>query len=225
MPATAPHRQPGAARAWFGAAAGQALLDAAGTRLAEALAGRPQTARLWFAPNAGRAGCGRRGLALRPAADGLDGDLRCRLPLPLAGESVGDAVVLFPESFACRATLLDECARVLLPGGRLWLCALNPFSPYRQRWRAAGLRAHPAARWRAGLRACGLADADAGRAMRFGPVWRIGPGREDARLGALRLIVMEKRAAAPIPPARVEPARWTAPLPAGLAPLFCETTE
>ena len=48
------------------------------------------------------------------------------------------------------------------------------------------------------------------------------PGRDGARLGAVRMLVMEKRVAALISPARVEPARWPAPLPAGLAPLFRE---
>lgn len=227
MPATASQRQPGAACAWFADPAGRALLDVAGERLALALKARPQTARLWLAPRDGGAGqrCGARGLVLHPAAGGgFSGGLRCRMPLPMAGESFGDVAVLFPETLGHGARdFFAECARVLLPGGRLWLCALNPLSPYRQRWRGTGLHAHPASRWRARLRAAGLSDADGGHALRFGPGWRVGPGRDGARLGALRMIIMEKRVAALIPPARVEPARWPAPLPAGLAPLFRET--
>ncbi len=226
MPATAPQRQPGAACAWFADPAGRALLDVAGQRLALALEARPQTARLWCVPADGlaRERCGARGLVLHPvAAGGFSGSLRCRVPLPMASESFGDVAVLFPETLGHEARgLFEECARVLLPGGRLWLCALNPFSPYRQRWRGTGLHAHPVSRWRARLRAAGLNDADGGHALRFGPGWRVGPGRDGARLGAVRMLVMEKRVAALISPARVEPARWPAPLPAGLAPLFRE---
>jgi ubiquinone/menaquinone biosynthesis C-methylase UbiE len=29
----------------------------------------------------------------------------------------------------CRRRLLEEVARVLVPGGRLWLLALNPLAP------------------------------------------------------------------------------------------------
>ena len=64
------------------------------------------------------------------------------LPLPLANESMATIVVQHAAAGGRRsAALFDECARVLLPGGRLWLFALNPLSPYRWRWNGNHLSA------------------------------------------------------------------------------------
>src|SRR3546814_13939965 len=67
---------------------------------------------------------------------------RCRLPLPLASESIGVVVLQHVAAPGrSRRELFEECARVLAPGGRLWVFALNPLAPYRWRWRGTGLGA------------------------------------------------------------------------------------
>src|SRR3546814_2320618 len=46
---------------------------------------------------------------------------RCRLPLPLASESIGVVVLQHVAATGrSRSELFEECARVLAPGGRLW---------------------------------------------------------------------------------------------------------
>ena len=94
---------------------------------------------------------------------------RCaaRLPLPLASEAVGDRGAAARAAMAApiRRRLLAECARVLVPGGRLWLFALNPLAPYRWRWSGSGLRGCEPVSWRRRLRAAGLAP-EAGLAGR-----------------------------------------------------------
>ena len=63
---------------------------------------------------------------------GYAGTVRCGLPLPLANECLGEVVLQHPSP-AQAGALLDECARVLVEGGRLWLFLANPWSPYRLR--------------------------------------------------------------------------------------------
>ena len=92
----------------------------------------------------------------------------CALPLPLANESV-NAVVLQHVTTGDADQLLDECERVLMPGGHLWLSSLNPFSPYRTHWRRHGLVVRTPQRIRLLLGRHGLECDD----MRFlGPLWR-----------------------------------------------------
>jgi SAM-dependent methyltransferase len=103
-----------------------------------------------------------------PAGPGYAGDTRCALPLPLANESV-NAIVLQHVTAADADRLLDECERVLMPGGHLWLSSLNPFSPYRTRWRQHGLVVRTPRRIRLLLGRHGLECDD----MRYlGPLWR-----------------------------------------------------
>jgi SAM-dependent methyltransferase len=64
--------------------------------------------------------------------------------LPLANESV-NAIVLQHVTAGDADQLLDECERVLMPGGHLWLSSLNPFSPYRTLAPAWAGGAHAAA--------------------------------------------------------------------------------
>ncbi len=98
------------------------------------------------------------GLRLHAAGDGFSGDIRCGAVLPLASESCGVVVVQHLADISAEpAALLAECARVLVPGGRLWLLALNPLAPYRLRWRGQGPRAAEPVTWRRRLRAAGLA--------------------------------------------------------------------
>ena len=90
--------------------------------------------------------------------------------------------------------LLEECARVLLPGGWLWLLALNPLSPYRWRWRGQGLRVSEPVTWRRRLRAVGLVPEPVSQGL--GPTWEVAhdPRLQDgAGLRAAFLLRAQKR--------------------------------
>ena len=183
MPLSAFHRQPDpAAAAWFAGDIGQALLDSETACVSDALHQRPGQLALWLGPAIAAAPEGLDGfgpLRLHWAEGGaFHGDLHCGLPLPLASESCAIVIVQHPGDVdGAHAALLEECARVLVAGGWLWLLALNPLSPYRLRWRGHGLRAREPVTWRKRLRAAGLAPDSLTQGV--GPVWDIAP---DARL-------------------------------------------
>ncbi len=145
-----------------------------------------------------------RGLRLHREGDGYLGDLRCRLPLPLPGEAV-NAIVLQHAPLAGSRELIAECARVLMPGGRLWLTTLNPFSPYRLRWRRHRPDPLLLARCRHLLRESGLQYAPP---HYLGPLWgEEGRGHGPALLRASCLLEAEKRVAAAVGPSAV-PVGW-----------------
>ena len=187
---------------WFLLPAGQAVLDSEHTIVADALAAHPVVGLpwLWLAPTAAAEPPAGRGLRLNPVSDGWQGSFRCLLPLPLASESLG-AVVLqhvgdAPINGPVDATaLVEECARVLVPGGRLSLLGMNPLSPYRLRWRRTGLSGNDPATWRRLLVDAGLAPESFAQGV--GPQWsptaspslQSGPG-----LRAAYLLRAEKRA-------------------------------
>ena len=101
---------------------------------------------------------------------------------------------------------------MLEPGGRLWLFVLNPWSPYRLRWRSTGLAARALSQWHLQLAAAGLTTAE--HVLHYGPVWRgvpDAPGHGPAPLRAARLLGAEKRVAGMIPPAPVARAWRAAP--------------
>jgi SAM-dependent methyltransferase len=159
---------------WFVLPAGQAVLDSEHTAVADALAAHPVVGLpwLWLAPTlAAPAHVPEgRGLRLVPAAEGWFGGVRCGLPLPLPSESLGAVVlqhVLGPEPAAVE--LIEECARLLVPGGRLALLALNPHSPYRLRWRGRGLWARDPSHWRRRLAEAGLDPEPSAQGV--GPQW------------------------------------------------------
>ncbi len=112
-----------------------------------------------------------RGLRLCIGAEGWRGPILCRLPLPIATESLGAVVLQHVTSLrnASSGALLAECARALVPGGRLHLLALNPISPYRLRWQGRGLRGADATHLRQLLRDVGLAPEP--YAQGIGPQW------------------------------------------------------
>ncbi|PJK12943.1 hypothetical protein CO614_02495 [Lysobacteraceae bacterium NML120232] len=88
-----------------------------------------------------------------PQAQGWGGDLHCaQATLPLLTESVATVVIQHVGSPATALPWLSECARVLLPGGKLWLFALNPLSPYRRHWLGQAVSAHEPFSWRRSLR-------------------------------------------------------------------------
>ena len=213
MPVLQISRQP-EALAWFDSVRGQPLLVAEQALIGAAMATRPaQLPWLWLAPRApgpGTFDLPRRTLVLHRQQDRFSGSLRCGLPLPLPNESIGNLVVQHVLDDGVDG-VLDECARVLEPGGRLWLFTLNPWSPYRARWRHSGLLARDVQGWRKTLRGLGLQPC-AGGVSYLGPIWRMASGPESpespakptsSRLRAVCLLEFEKRSAALIPPAPV----------------------
>lgn len=217
MPPSAFRRQPepAAAAAWFGGVAGQAILASQAETLRQAAQERPGQAGLWLCPSGmGESEVELPLLRLRAAARGFEGDVRCALPLPLPSESCGVVVVQhLADISADPVALLEECARVLVPGGRLWLLALNPLSPYRLRWRGQGPQAAEPVTWRRRLRAAGLApDAVS---LGLGPTWAIAaePALQDgAGLRAAFLLRAEKRRL-PLTPTRAPAAVWQPGMP------------
>jgi SAM-dependent methyltransferase len=194
MPPPPLHGQADGPVAWFDSASGRALLESEAGRVAEALAGRPGQAWLWLAPAACAARPGGHGLCLSPDRNGWRGDVRCTLPLPLANESVATVVVQHVAAGRDAQALLQECARVLVPGGRLWLFGLNALSPYRWRWAGHGLGASEPLPWRRRLRAAGLVPDAVSQGL--GPRWRIAcvpDGQHGPGLRAAWLLHADKR--------------------------------
>ncbi len=172
MPLLAPNGQPDRAPDWFHAASGRAVLDSELDTIHHALAERPGQAWLWLAPAASAVVTQGHGLQLLCSGQDWHGPVHCRLPLPLANQTVATVVLQHVAQGGTRGrALLDECARVLLPGGRLWLFALNPLAPYRWRWNGMGLSATEPMLWRRRLRTAGLHPDPVSQGL--GPRWRI----------------------------------------------------
>lgn len=216
MPVFADHRQPGSPRRapldWFAGAAGQALLVSETAAVARVLAACPALPWLWLGIPAAVPPNAPRGVRLHLSASGFSGDLRCALPLPVASECFG-AIFLqhaLDDGHAGQA-MLDECARLLAPGGTLWLATLNPWSPYRVRWTGSGLRARSPGRWQAALRRAGFTPGSI-RLQWLGPQWQpsaaeAGVGLADRFRGGVALSA-GKQVQAVIPPPRLRQLRW-----------------
>ncbi|AWH16687.1 hypothetical protein C1922_04830 [Stenotrophomonas sp. ZAC14D2_NAIMI4_7] len=208
MPLLQSHRQASLVP-WFDSEPAQPLRVLERQLLLPQLAALPVQPWLWIAPSpawlqdAQSAG---RGLRLYRTGQGYAGDTRCALPLPLANESV-NAIVLQHVTAADADALLDECERVLMPGGHLWLTSLNPFSPYRARWRQHGLVVRTPQRLRQLLDRHGL---DCGQTRYLGPLWQA-PGNRArpgwAPLRAACLFHAQKRTLA-LPGPTPLPVRW-----------------
>ena len=210
MPLSVFRRQPDTAAAdvWFAGRAGQAILASQAECLQVALRQRTGQAAIWLRPAAAEQACVLEDpalLRLQPDGDAFGGDLRCALPLPVASESCGVVLVQhLADASADPLGLLDECARVLLPGGWLWLLALNPLSPYRWRWRGQGLRVSEPVTWRRRLRTVGLVPDPVSQGI--GPTWEVAhdPCLQDgAGLRAAFLLRAQKRRV-PITPGRAQ---------------------
>lgn len=177
---TMPRRQPagqvtGSARkplAWFDSAAGQAFLDAEADSIRGALAGSPGRPWLWLAPVSRSVETTGLGLRLHAGQGAWEGAVRCGMALPLPSESVATVVLQHVAPVGRSSVpLIEECARILVPGGRCWLYALNPLSPYRWRWSGTGLRASEPMPWRWRLREAGLHPEPVSEGL--GPRWRL----------------------------------------------------
>lgn len=171
MPVPSSTGQPEAPGAWFASAPGQALLESEWPHVRAALAERPGQAWLWLGPAAGPVdGLPATGLPLHPDGAAWTGPVRCALPLPLPSESVAAIVLQHPlPAGPDAALLLEECARVLIPGATLSVLCLNPLSPWRWRWGAGGLGASEPQPWRRRLRAAGLSPDPVSQGV--GPRW------------------------------------------------------
>ncbi|MCD9045965.1 methyltransferase domain-containing protein [Luteimonas sp. MHLX1A] len=208
MPSTSLNGQP-RVTTWFASPAGRILLDGEDAMLERSLAERPSPPWLWLAPAPRRDpgdACGR-GMCLWRDRQGWAGAVRCGTALPLPSATM--RVVILQHVVRAGGEdddLLEEAARVLEPGGRLWLFTLNPLSPYRWRWRGQGLRAAEPLGWRRRLRRAGLEPEPVSQGI--GPQWKLetsdvlqsGPG-----LRAAYALRAEKRVAAltPLPSARL----------------------
>ena len=197
---------------WYGSGPGRCVLDSQGNAIADAVAERPGQPWLWLAPVAAAVDMPPgRGLQLLAQGTGWNGAVRCALPLPLANESMATVLLQHvPFTGADSAELLDECARVLMAGARLWLFALNPLAPYRWRWQGTGLSAAEPMLWRRRLRKAGLVPEPISQGV--GPRWQVRTSNELQQGPGLRaayLLRAEKRA---IP---LTPIRQRAPLRIG----------
>lgn len=199
---------------WFASANAQALLRAEQSVISGALISRPvQAPWLWLAPipcAENEVELPPRSLRLHREGAGLAGSARCALPLPLPSESIGNLILQHILDEPADA-LLEECVRVLEPGGRVWLFTLNPWSPYRARWVGSGLSPRSPQDWRQRMRGAGLRPC-AGGIRYIGPVWQPGAGADPTPVERLRagcLLQMEKRSVALIPPVPVQ-SKWQA---------------
>jgi len=217
MPPRSLTGQPAASSDWFASAAGRALLDSEVDSIREALRERHGQPWLWLGPREDEDFApGGRGLHLVAGNGSWHGPVRCALPLPLANESVATVVVQHAAPAGrLGAPLFEECARVLLPGGRLWLFALNPLSPYRWHWKGSPLQATEPMLWRRRLRTAGLSPEPVSQGL--GPRWRheTSPGlQQGPGVRAAYLLRAEKRAV-PLTPVRVRtPLRLAEGVPA-----------
>lgn len=181
--------------------------------LSERMRGFPSQPWLWLAPSAAwlpEPAPQGRGLRLHrdAGAPGWAGELRCTLPLPLPAEAI-KAIVIEHAAAEDLEPLLSECARVLMPGGRLWMTVLNRCSPYRAHWQWRGARPPSVARCRALLSRQGIRC----RSLRhYGPLWAQSSnspsGTALPALRALCVLEAEKRTEALIGPIKVSRVGW-----------------
>lgn len=211
---------------WFDSEPAQALFALEEQLLLPRLAAVPIHPWLWLAPSPRwlrAAQPGGRGLRLFRDGQGYGGDARCGLPLPLPSESL-NAVVLQHVTAADAAQLLAEVERVLMPGGRVFLTSLNPFSPFRRHWRRHGMVVRTPQRLRQLLDSNGL---DCAPTHYLGPLWQApAGGRGLSPLRAACLFEAEKRSLALPGPTPAHRLRWRAPVAnAGMPRTLLETDE
>ena len=191
---------------WFASVAGRAVLDSEGQIVRQAALERAGQPWLRLMPTGGLDAGGERELALYVEHGAFAGPVRCGFPLPLASESIGTVVLQHvADGPVLPDAALEEAARVLVPGGRLWLLALNPLAPYRFRWMRQGPVASEPVRWRRRLRTAGLVPEAVSQGV--GPRWDTLPNatlQQGAGLRAAYLLRAEKRLY-PLTPIRPRP--------------------
>ena len=182
-------------QSWFATGPGQAVLASENTSIQTAIDLRAGQSWLWLSPAGQPVEANGRGLTLHQSTEGWQGPIRCAMPFPLASECVGTVIVQHGVPPGGRAAeLFEECARILVPGGHLWLYALNPISPYRWRWAGRGLAAKEPFTWRRQLRQAGLQPLGVSEGL--GPHWEVEPAPRMQRGPGLRasyLLRAEKR--------------------------------
>ncbi|HHW4681572.1 MAG TPA: hypothetical protein ACQGQX_08815 [Xylella taiwanensis] len=198
---------------WFETRAGRSLIQFECPFVLHVLRERSSQPWLWFSVStelplaSALSGCG---LHLIQCDGGFEGDVRCVLPLPLPTESVRAIVVQHVVADSV-VEFFEECARVLMPGGCLYLFALNPLSPYRLRWLRQGPVAVGSERWRALLHNAGLHC----RPVRYlGPTWRPSCLRSDVNRAPWRAVCLLEADKRVVIPTGLIPARvgWQRPL-------------
>ena len=190
--------------------AGQAVIESEAQTLQQGFAERPGLPWLWISPDpTEQLPMSRAGVTLHVEGQRFSGSLRCSTLLPLASEAVGTVILQHViEGGVAWPELLEECARVLLPGGRLWVLALNPLSPYRRHWLGSGVRVIEPVTWRRRLRGHGLQPEAV--AQGIGPRWKVAPVpalQIGAGVRAAYLLRAEKRVI-PLTPVRQRALRW-----------------
>ena len=192
LPVVNPARHP--AQLWFESPHGQALLESEQAQVDAARSERPVQAWLWLAPlDAATAGQG--GYRLAPGADDWNLAQRFATPFSIPAESLGTVVLQHVADGAWDPALLAECRRLLAPGGRLWLFALNPLAPFRWNWRGTGLGGTEPVVWRRRLRRAGFAPEPVSQGI--GPRWNAqvdDTPQSGAGIRAAYLLRAEKRA-------------------------------
>lgn len=215
MPAASSPRQ-AAVSPWFEKAGAQAMREWEQRLLSEQMRGFPSQPWLWLAPDASwlpDSPPQGRGLRLHrnPQTPGWVGDVRCSLPLPLPSESIKAIVIEHPAAEELEP-MLSECARVLMPGGRVWVTLLNRCSPYRAHWQWQGARPPSVTRCRTLLQRQGIRC----RSLRhYGPLWTQSgntPGTALPALRALCVLEAEKRTEAYIGPIKASRVSWRGPV-------------
>lgn len=221
MPKLLSPRQPAFPASWFHGQSGSAVLTSEAAVVAHALETRPGQVWLWLTPVPPPQSMDG-GICLSPTPghahshERWTGGMQCGWPLPIASESMATVVAQHVgDRGGDRAAMIEECSRVLMPGGWLWLFALNPLTPYRRHWRGTGLGAIEPFAWRRHMRRAGLEPTPVSSGL--GPRWRIAhaPNRQHgAGLRAAYLLQAQKRRVAPIPPSPVRALRWQQGMPA-----------
>ena len=166
LPVVNPARHP--APRWFESPHGRALLESEQAQVDAARGERPAQAWLWLAPLAAMA-TGQGGYCLAPEPGSWSLAQRFATPFSIPAESLGTVVLQHVADGAWDPALLAECRRLLAPGGRLWLFALNPLAPYRWNWRGTGLGGTEPVAWRRRLRRAGFAPEPV--SLGIGPRW------------------------------------------------------
>lgn len=211
MPNTHTQRQSRAA-AWFQTPEARSVLVSGWPHLARVCGTRPNMPVLCVSamgkPAAFRDLSLQNSVWLSSWNSGYSGDANCSHPWPLPSESIGTLVLHHvTDILQDREALFEDCHRVLLPGGQLFVFALNPLSLARRWWWRSGIASSEPSSLRIALRRHGF-HCDTST-MGFGPTWSDSPDESTARGAGARaayLLHAEKRVV-PLTPIRAKPAR------------------